>query len=281
MFRLLPSLWGGLTDFCALLPVVWCLSYGITMGVVGAATGRQGSTFGIGIFFAFIKAPLLGFVGLMLGKFTRHLLGSSVPQRLVRVAKWCAPVLLLLVGAVASRQASGPIHAAEREAQPRVLLNLARIHKRTGGLPAEGVQPAVRVYDYLGKINQPIRWEGHSVNLVNAGETLEVRWSASGGVVRIPLPGIDYINFVDATPLRMGSRASPVIALLITGRATGRRDLICIVTEADGLVYLELLDRSWNFRTVPLAITSSPTGDLILVGSEPQDMLVFAPQATP
>jgi hypothetical protein len=190
-------------------------------------------------------------------------------------------MLLLLVGVVASRQASQPIHAAEREARPRVILNAAQIHKRTSGLPAESIQHAVRIYDYLARINQPLQWEGRSVNLVNAGETLELRLSPAGSVVRIPLPGIDYINFVDAAPLRMGSSASPVLALLITGRATGRRDLIAIVSEAGELVYLELLDRTWNFRSVSLAISASPAGDLILVGSEPQDLLLFAPQAAP
>lgn len=281
MFRMLPSPWGGLPDFCALLPVVWCLSYGITMGVVGSAMGRQGSTFGIGIFFAFVEAPFLGLAGLLLGRLARYLLGSKIPQRVVRVAKWCAPVLLLLVAAVASRQASQPIYAAERQARPRVILNAAQIYKRTSGVPTESIQHAVRIYDYLAKINQPLQWEGRSVNLVNAGETLEVRLSPAGSPVRIPLSGIDYINFIDAAPLRMGSRASPVLALLITGRATGRRDLIAVVSQAGELVYLELLDRTWNFRSVPLAITASPAGDLVLVGSEPQNLLLLAPQAAP
>jgi hypothetical protein len=279
MFRMFPALWGGLPDFCALLPVVWCLSYGITLGVVGAAVGRQSSTFGIGIFFAFITAPFLGFMGLLLGRAARYVLGSRVPQRFVRVAKWCAPVLLLLVGVLASHQASGPIYAYEREARPRLILSSAQFNKRTGRTPAEGVRHAVRVYDLLAKINHPLQWGDRSVELVDAGETLEVRLSPAGTGVFIPLPGIDYIKFVDAMPLRMGPGASPVLALLITGRASGERDLVAIVSDSGKLVYLELLERSWNYDPVPLASTSSATGDVVLVGSGQQDILVFALQS--
>ena len=64
--RVLPRfLWGGLPDFCALVPVVWCLSYAITMLVVGSRIGRQSSTFAIGPFLAIIGAPFLGAVGLV------------------------------------------------------------------------------------------------------------------------------------------------------------------------------------------------------------------------
>ncbi len=273
--RRLLSLWGGLPDFCALVPVVWCLSYSATMLIVGSRVGRQSSTFGIGIGLALLAAPLLGAVGLMLGRLARYILDPFVPGKLARLMKWCAPMVLVVVAIMASRHASGPIYAAEREALPRVIVNSAQLHKRNAGLPTDGITRAVRALDYLAKVNQPVPWGVCSAHLRNLGEALEVSFTPAGHALRIPLPGITYITSVDAIPLKMGPMARPVLALLIRGRATGRRDLLAVISESGELVYLELLDRFWNDRSVPLAIGPSPAGDLILVGSEPQNLLVF------
>jgi hypothetical protein len=271
------SLWGGLPDFCALVPVVWCLSYAITMLVVGAGIGRQSSTFAIGPFLAIIGAPFLAAAGLVLGKLLTIMLRARVPPRLTRIAKWSAPLVLVAAAVLASRHASAPLYAAEGAARPRVLVNIAQINKSSGGHTAGALQPATRVRDHLGKLYRPLQWDGRSVKLTNAADTLELHFAPAGPSIRIPLPGIDYINYVDAIPLRQGAAGRPVLALLITGRATGRRDLIAMVSPAGELLYLELLDRFWDFRQVPLAIAPTATGDLVLVGSEPQHLLIFAP----
>jgi hypothetical protein len=277
MTRKFFSLWGGLPDFFALAAVVWCLGYGLTMGVVGAHIGRQSSTFALGVFLPILAAPVLGAVGLLVGRLAAFVIGSRVPGRWVRVLKWSAPLVLVVIAGVAARQASGPLYAAERSARPRVIQNAAQIHKRAEALTAVGITRGTRVYDQLRQLNQSIPWGTGSAQLVDHGDVLAVRFAPSGRSLRIPLPGIDYITHVDAIPLQMGAGARPALALLITGRATGRRDLLAVISQAGELVYLELLDRFWNDRSVPLAIAPSAAGDEILVGSEPQHLLVFAP----
>jgi hypothetical protein len=270
-------LWGGLPDFCALVPVVWCLSHAITMVVVGPRIGRQSSTFVIGPFLAVIGAPFLAAAGLLVGKLLAFLLRSRMPPGLTRMAIWCAPLLLAMIAIAAYIHARAPLYAAEREARPRVIVNAMQIARHTAKLEADGFMRATRVYDHLAKVNQPIPWGDRSVRLANLGTTLEVGFSPTGNPLKIPLPGISYVTAVDAVPLAIGPRAHPMLALLITGRATGRRDLIALVSDNGDLAYLELLDRFWNFRSVPLAIMPSPTGDLVLVGTDPQNLLVFAP----
>src|SRR5262249_8779810 len=115
-----------------------------------------------------------------------------------------------------------------------------------------------------------------SAELADRGDALEVRFVPDGDVVLIPLPAIDYIHFVDAVRLEAGPDSRPALSLLITGRATGRRDLLAGVSASRELVYLELLERSWNFREIPLAAAPSPTGDRILIGSDEQTVLMFA-----
>lgn len=268
--------WGGLPDFCAVLPFVWCVSFAVTHLLVGAHMGRQSSTSGIEPFLMLLAAPFLGAVGWVVGRVTTSLLGARIP-RASATLRWKAVLLLVVVGAVAAWQAGAPILAAEHEARPRVLVNTMQIQKRTISWPATDLQRATRVYDVVGKLNSPIQWEGGSVQLVDAGDALELRAASDMAPLRIPLPGIDYIIHVDAMPLRMAGTARPVLALLITGRATGSRDLIAVVAPSGELLYLELLERFWNFREVPLAAAPSAEGDLLLVGTDAQNLLAFAP----
>lgn len=265
----------GLPLFLALVPSVWCLSYAFSVLMVGSIVGRQSSTSGIAPFLALIAIPPLALAGITAGRIARHVLSPTFRKKWTPM-KWCAPVVLAIVAVAAFRQASGPILAGERAAHPRVIVNAAQLHKREGSMPQEGVLRATRVYDHLGKVNPAIPWTGGNVHLTNAGDVLQVSFEPGSRAVFIPLDGIDYIIFIDAVALR-DPQGRPTLALLITGRATGRRDLLAVLSESGELVYLELLERFWNFRPVALAVASSSAEDLIVIGSEPQRALLFGP----
>jgi hypothetical protein len=260
--------------FGALVPVAWCLSYAFTVLAVGSSVGRQSSTSGIAPFLSLLATLPLALVGSALGRILRHMLSSSFRIRWTRPMRWCAPLVLAVVAAAASRHASQPIYAAERAALPRVIVNTVQLRKRAAALPGEGIRHAARVYDYLQRANSPIPWDDGSAQLVISGDTLVINFRPGGGSMAVPLPGIDYVNYVDAVSLR-DANGRPALALLITGRATGRRDLLAVVSASGELVYLELLERFWNFRSVPLAVAASSAGDLIVVGSDPGKVLLF------
>jgi hypothetical protein len=268
--------WGGLADFCAAVPLAWCLGYSIALLLAGAHVGRQSSTFAIGAFLPLLAAPFLAALGLAVGRLATRLLGDRLPVA-SRSLRWCAVLALTLVCVLAAWRAGAPVLAAGREAMPRVLVNTVQIQKSPTSAPPDNLQRATRVYDRVRKLDSPIQWEDRTVRLTNAGDALELRSVETATPLRIPLPGIDYIICIDALPLRMGADARPVLALLITGRATGRRDLIALVGRNDELLYLELLERSWDFREVPLAIAPAAGGGVVLVGSGAQGLLAFAP----
>jgi hypothetical protein len=134
------------------------------------------------------------------------------------------------------------------------------------------------VYDYLQKIDQPFEWGRNSVRLVQFDGAMDVRIFPQGRSVQVPLPGIDYVRHIEAATMQLGEAQQPALVLLIAGRATGRRDLLCVITESGGLVYLELLDRFWNERMYALAIVPSAAGDMIAVGSDPRNLLVISPK---
>ena len=277
MNRKFLSPWGGLGNFLALVPVVGCISYGITMLAVGASVGRQSSTFVVAPFLVMLAAPFLGAMGWVVGRLAARILGPLTPDRWYRALKWCYPLLLVVIAGTASWQASQPIFAAERDARPRVIVNTVGLQLQDVRPAGELIQRAARVYDYLGNVNLAIPWGESRVHFATTGSSLQVTFTSSGSELQVPLPGIDYVIYVDAISLTMGNDAQPVLAMLITGRATGRRDLLAVASDSGQLLYLELLDRTWDFRFVPLAIAQSGTGDLILVGQESQQILVFAP----
>lgn len=277
MFRKIPATGGALPLFLAAVPVVWCVAYGSTMLVTGSSLGRQSSTAGLPAFFTFLASLPLALMGSVLGR-CALLPWKKVSQvRLNRLAMWSAPFVLLLIALVACLQARGPILAAEREATPRVIVNTERMQRQTVSVPSAQLLRGMRIYDELGKTNQQIAWNGGSIRLANLGHALRLTFTQGGETLLIPLPGIDYINFVDALTLNTTTGDGPQLSLLITGRATGRRDLLAVISSSRQLVYLELLDRFWNFRTVSLASLPSPAGDVVLVGSEPDRLLAFAP----
>src|SRR5262249_5993849 len=125
---------GPVPMFCALVPVVWCLTYGFTVLDVGSAIGRQSSTSGIVVGFAVLAALPLALLGFAVGRLAEWVASAHIPGQLAKIVRWLSPLVLVLVAVTASRVASAPILAAERDALPRVIVNSAQIVRGTVGL---------------------------------------------------------------------------------------------------------------------------------------------------
>jgi hypothetical protein len=265
----------GLAGFCGLAPVVWCVSYGDTILAVGGHIGRQSSTAGIPVFLSLLAALPLALVGTTVGRLLARVLGPAFQTRLRRISPWASPLVLAVIAVVASRTASGPIYAAEIASRPRVILDSAQIHRRAFNASNDGITPASRMLEPLQNLDHEISWQGGSIRVAERNAFLEVEFAPVGTSARIPLRGVDYVNAVDAIVFTMESTSRPALALLITGRATGRRDLFAVVSESGSLVYLELLERPWDLSSMPLALARSTQGDVVLVGSDSGNLLAF------
>jgi hypothetical protein len=156
------------------------------------------------------------------------------------------------------------------------VLSKIRPNRYLTTVPAEGVTSARRVYDYLGKVDDGIDWKGDRVTFEPIDSGLQVAFRDAGLSLLIPTTAVDYIITIDAIPVSLGTENGEAIAVLATGRATGARDLLAIISDAHELVYLELLERRWDFRAIPLAFARTSASGMILVGTNPDRLLAFA-----
>jgi hypothetical protein len=112
--------WGGLPDFCALVPVVGCVSYAITLLLEGPRAGIVGSTFGIRIGLVLALSPFLGALGVLVGRIARHLLVPMASAKVNNFMKWCGVAVLVSVAIVAALQASAHIQSMQSTGQGMV-----------------------------------------------------------------------------------------------------------------------------------------------------------------
>jgi hypothetical protein len=115
------SPWGGLPDFCALVPIAGCVSYAITMLVLGPRAGLAGTGYAIQIGLVLMAAPVVGAIGILAGR---------LAQRVPAIRNWAGGMTrwwpsLLVVAALASCLAIAVILAARREALPRASVEVS------------------------------------------------------------------------------------------------------------------------------------------------------------
>lgn len=280
MSRNILSRIASLPVFCAAVPVVWMLGYEFGRQVAGAAVGRQSSTFGISMFLAILFTPILALagygIGYMLRWLIRRILGPDPRPRWLALWRAAVCASLVLIAVVNWYRGAEPIYAADREATPRVIQNSIRLRGTSLAQSGAAVTHATRSWKYAPKVNIPVAWGEYRVSFEPLAEGLKVMFGDGGETLLIPSPGIDYMIAIDAIPVALTRDGTTALAVLVTGRATGRRDLLAVISPERDLQYLELLDRHWDFRTAPLAIAPTPAGDMILVGSDPDRLLAFA-----
>jgi hypothetical protein len=266
MLRQLLYFPGGLPLFCTIASFVGYLAFGFTAFYVDAMVGRPSSTSGISVLTTPIVASMLGGLGFILGWTLRFIVSPLVPTWIARARHWTLPVLLMVVVVFAGYSGAGRVLNYEDAARPEVITNLAGFQKSHSGLGRYSITPAVRVVDNVANLSSQLDWTDRRVSFAQAPDSLQVSFGDSRDTVAVPTAGLDYVNFVDAMPVEFGVGRNPALVLLVTGRATGHRALVAIISEAQQLVYLERIECDWDLRSVALALAASPTGDAIIIG---------------
>jgi hypothetical protein len=256
----------GLPLFFMLAGSLGFLAWGFTDFYLDSTIGRPYSTSGIAVFTIPSLAAVLGALGFGVGLAIKLVVAPIVPTRLAEARHWTLPILLILVVALAGRDGARAFFARERAAEPAILVNLEGFQKERSHLANHQIRPAVRVLDRRSVGSVDFEWANDNVSFVDVGQELQLRFGDGAQSLDIPITGLDYITVVEATPVRFSPKGSAFLALMISGRATGTRAMVAIVSEQHRLVYLERVVRFGDLRQAALSIAATLEDEKIIVG---------------
>jgi hypothetical protein len=224
------------------------------------AEPRPSSTAGLGCVFVPLWALAVGGVTFVLGLVIRSLwkrpikislLAMSIPYTVIVVAAGAAGVQ------VASR--------AELAAKPRVLIGEGRILAVKAPLDAAPRSAArVPVEPDVKRISS----KGNELTVFNGQDGLAIELSGVQGPVFLDTLGLDYVTEVQA--VRVGTRdGGSAFVLAVTGRATGGRARLLVVSATGNVVYDELVECEWRIDGAALEVRKAAGGS--------DDVVVVAP----
>jgi len=270
MLRRVPT---DLPLFGALLFGLCLVSFGFAGMYTEVAIGRPSSTSGLGFFFIPIWGGLAAVAGLVLGFVVRavwHALKRSEAETntsALRATLACAVVAAAAAGALSV------VHY-EQAAEPRVRLDgglLVREFRADLGKP---VRTSTVLYD-SDKKTATLSWGGNTSELVIDDDQVLLRDTTSCKNARFATAALDYITRVDAVPV-LAEQGPSLLAIVICGRATGRRAIVATVDENYQVIFEEQVKRFWQLSDTPVEVRAGSEHDeYVVVGPYSYESLVL------
>jgi hypothetical protein len=229
------------------------VAFVVTGLVANSRFGRPSSTDALVIPFGAVLAVVAGLVGFAVGFLAWgavRLFHLREPEP-AKLGAWLVGIYAIVVLAAAG-SALTLVLTGERQAAPRVLADAGQV--RTVPVPVAGapVRRVVLLYS-LPLPTQPSHVELDSLapTVSVAGDRVIVRERRSGAARSIAAPGLDYVAEVHGSVLH-DRQARRYLVLVISGRATGHRAILAILTPGLDVLYQERLELPW--RDTPLEI---------------------------
>ena len=276
MLRRIPN---DLPLFGALLLGLSFLAFAYTGFYVDGQIGRPSSTSGIALLFIPIWGALATIVGLIVGFIVRAIWRRAKEPLDQQRRTWA--LVGILSGAVLLSAGAGALDVIryEQQAKPRLRLDTGLIVREIRADSATPVRISQTLYD---SDRQPgeLSWGSNRSELVIGDDSVEIRDKANGRRVRFLTSALDYITRVDAVPLLRSPEAQPLLAIVISGRATGRRAVIAIIDYDYKPVFEEQVERFWELRDTPLEVRATPTtrAEYVVVGPACAKSLILRPR---
>jgi hypothetical protein len=264
------------------LPLFGALLFGLSLVVFGytgmyteMAIGRPSSTAGIAFFFIPIWGVFAAAAGLVLGFIVR-----AVWRRLTELERrtWILPAILsCAVVASAGAGAFGVIRY-EREAQPAVRVASGLLIREFRGDLGKAARSSTTLYDSDGK-SAGISWARNDSELRLTDDRVIFRDTVSGKQAEFSNSALDYVTRVDAVSLS-APRGRALLAIVISGRATGRRAIVAVIDDSYGVVFEERVERFWGLAETPLEIreAASAAGEYVVVAPFSNRSLILRPK---
>jgi hypothetical protein len=263
MLRRLPA---DLPLFGALLLGLSLVVYGFAGTYTESAVGRPSSTASLAFIFIPIWGAVAAAVGLVLGWVVRavwrRFKDSAKPDRhtwVLRAILGCAVVASAGAGAWSVIQ-------YEQEAKPGIRFDSGLLVREFRPDSGNTVRESTMLYDYHGK-SVAISWAGNNSELLVPDDRVVLRDTVTGKHAEFATSTLDYITRVDALSVS-ATPGSTLLAIVISGRATGRRAIVAVIDESYRVVFEEQIQRFWQLGDSPAEIRVRPpaTDEYVVVG---------------
>jgi hypothetical protein len=198
--------------------------------------GLMGAFVILGVGFAAVGA-FAGFLVQSVVRRTRH--AGPADRRYVTAALAVVVVTSVIFGIQAVRR-------FEERSRPRVQQSTGSIARIEGRTSLTRLVPAVTIFKPFGNMSTPpLMWENAKLVVALVNGTLTVR-RGDRQVDAVDVSGLDYVSEVSATTGTLDG-AAQWLAVLVSLRATGHRELLLIYDPDGALVHKELLESSPNY----------------------------------
>ena len=273
MLRRVPQ---DLPVFGALAIGLSLAAFGLTAYFVEGAIGRPSSTSSLALIFIPIWAILGALLGFALGLIGRAIwLRVRVPAEPPR-RTWWLPVALGGLVAVSTGTGALGVIKAEQEARPRVRTDVGALSREFRADSQTLIRDSIPLLSQDNN-TKSIAWgRNTSEVLVDDGSVL-IRDTANGKSIEVATGALDYIRRVDAAHLVEKLGGSPMLAVTISGRATGRRAVIVVIDEDYRRLFEEQVIRFWELSQTPIEVRSDQGHEYIVVGPGCDRSLVLKP----
>jgi len=272
MLRRLPR---DLPLFGALLLGLCLTAYGYTAMYTEFAFGRPSSTASLGFLFVPIWGVLAAIVGLVLGFIVRAVWRRAKGPTEAERNTWALLVTLAFAVVGSAGAAALNVVQHEQEARPRIRIDSGLLVREFRPDSEKLVRASTTLYDSDHK-TVGVSWGGNKSELLFADDRVVLRDSVSGKSAQFATPALDYITRVDAVPVSATSGPG-LLAVVISGRATGRRAVVAVVDENYKVVFEEQVQRFWELKDSPLEIRGRPatSNEYFVVGPRCIESLIL------
>jgi hypothetical protein len=163
----------------------------------------------------------------------------------------------------------------EQQAKPQIRSDSGLLVREFRPDSERTVRASTVLYDSDHK-QTVLSWGNNKSELLFDGDRVVLRDAVSGKNVALGTSALDYITRVDAVPMSV-TRAQPLLAVTISGRATGRRAVIAVIDDNYKVVLEEQVERFWELRDTPIEIRSrtEPTHEYIVIGPRCDKSLIL------
>lgn len=263
------------------IPLFLTLAAGLGLAVYGFTelhmTARPSSTSGLAYlfipFWSFVAAGAAFVLGLVVRTaWTRISREQQNPKR----HWWVLPTLLVFILAGAS--SLGGFHAIETEkaAQPAVIVDAGKLDRAFVPDADTRIREGKLFYKF-DRAPEQIVWGSNTSELVVGDYQVQVRDRGSSRRVVVSTGALDYITQIDAVPIALPQYAQPGLAVVIAGRATGRRAVVLVLAPDYEVLLEERLHRFWELQSAAVEVRTDQLtkGEAIVVGPGCEKSLVI------